>query len=122
MNPSERSTEPTAVPNACAACGRPPEDGRRTPLCVSCRSQLAARPFPRWIKAAGVLLVGPFLFAAAHFPAALSAFVAFERGERAEAAGAFGVAVVEYTKVVQQFPNSTLALARKGISAFHAGQ
>ena len=41
---------------------------------------------------------------------------------RGETKGAFSVALTEYAKVVRQFPNSTLALARMGIAAFHAGE
>ncbi|MEZ4770611.1 MAG: hypothetical protein R2844_19590 [Caldilineales bacterium] len=68
------------------------------------------------------MLVIPFLLAVARFPSALAAGVAFERGQRAETAGAYAVAVEEYTRVTQRFPSSTLAIARKGIAAFHAGQ
>jgi hypothetical protein len=77
---------------------------------------------PSWIRISAVALVVPFLAAIVRFPSAIAAGVAFERGRRAEVAGAFPVAVAEYEKVVNQFPNSTLALARKGIAAFHAGE
>jgi hypothetical protein len=109
-------------PSVCASCGQCPEVGRSTPLCASCRSRLAARPLPSWIQTSAVALVVPFVVAIARFPAAISAGVAFERGKRAEATGAFPAAVAEYEKVVRQFPNSTLALAREGIAAFHAGE
>jgi tetratricopeptide (TPR) repeat protein len=91
-------------------------------LCGACRARLATRSLPCWVRASAGVLVIPFVFALARFPSALAAGIAFERGERAEAAGAFGLAVDEYTKVAQQFPSSTLALARKGIAAFRAGQ
>jgi hypothetical protein len=58
----------------------------------------------------------------ARFPIALSAAVSYERGRRAEARGAYGIAVTEYSRTVERFPASTLATARKGIAAFHAGQ
>lgn len=70
---------------------------------------------------AAALLVA-VMVAVGEFPAALAASVAFERGQRAEATGAFPVALTEYEKVVRQFPTSTLALARKAIAAFHAGE
>jgi lipoprotein NlpI len=69
-----------------------------------------------------IVLLLPLGFGLLRFPSALSASLAFERGRRAEASGYYDVAVVEYSKVVQRFPDSTRAVARKGIAAFHAGQ
>jgi lipoprotein NlpI len=69
-----------------------------------------------------VVLVVPLAIAILQFPSALTAGIAFERGQRADANGAFDLAVVEYSKVVERFPTSTLAVARKGIAAFHARQ
>ena len=106
----------------CASCGRPAEAGYRAPLCASCRSQLAARPFPRWTKVAACLVALLLVVAMARFPSALSAAVSYERGERAEARGAYAVAVTEYNKALKRFPDSTETIARKGIAAFHAGQ
>lgn len=109
-------------PTACDLCGQLAEIGRSTPLCASCRSRLAARPLPRWILISAAAMLVPFVLAIAKFPAALAVYIALERGHRAEADGNFSVALTEYTKAVGQFPNSTFALARKGIAAFHAGE
>jgi hypothetical protein len=109
-------------PTVCGSCGNAAENGRSAPLCASCRAQLAARPLPRWISVAAVVLLVPFGFALLSFPSALSASLSFERGRRAEAHGNFGTAVVEYSKVVQRFPGSTRAIARQGIAAFHDRQ
>jgi lipoprotein NlpI len=68
------------------------------------------------------VLVVPLAIAILQFPSALAAGIAFERGQRDDAKGAFDLAVVEYSKVVERFPTSTLAVARKGIAAFHARQ
>ncbi len=109
-------------PTACESCGQLAESGRSTPLCASCRSRLAARPLPRWILISAAALLVPLVLAISQFPAALAANIAMERGRRAETTGAFSVALTEYAKVVRQFPNSTRAVARKGIAAFHAGE
>jgi len=69
-----------------------------------------------------VVLVVPLATAILQFPSTLTAGIAFERGRRADANGAFDLAVVEYSKVVERFPTSTLAVARKGMAAFHARQ
>jgi len=53
---------------------------------------------------------------------ALRAGIAFERGERQEAAGAFDAAASEYRIVTDTFPDSTLVLARLGISLKKAGR
>jgi tetratricopeptide (TPR) repeat protein len=106
----------------CASCGQPSEPGRSTPLCAGCRASLAMRPLPNWIKVSAAVLAVPFLLAIASFPSALAAGIAFERGRRAETSGDFPGAVEQYSKVVDRFPASTLAVARKGVAAFHAGQ
>jgi tetratricopeptide (TPR) repeat protein len=116
--------EPVAVVDVtvCASCGQTPQPGRSTPLCASCRNRLALRPLPRWLQVSALALLVPFLLAVANFPSAVTAGVAFERGRRAEARGEFAEAVAQYSRVVERFPTSTLAVARKGIAAFHAGQ
>lgn len=113
---------PEEAIGACTSCGLPAEAGYLAPLCASCRSRLAARPFPRWTKVAGCLIAVLLVVAMARFPTALSAAVSYERGRRAEARGAYGIAVTEYSRTVERFPASTLATARKGIAAFRAGQ
>lgn len=123
MDSGSTGESPAIVdPTACGSCGQLAEVGRSTPLCASCRSRLAARPVPRWILISAAALLVPFILAIAQFPAALAAGIAFERGHRAETTGDFSVALNEYAKVVRQFPNSTLALARMGLAAFHAGE
>jgi hypothetical protein len=57
----------------------------------------------------------------AKFPAAFSAALAYERGERAETRGDFTVAVAEYAKASDAFPNANQVVARKGIAAYRAG-
>jgi TolA-binding protein len=61
------------------------------------------------------------VFAVTRVPSALSASIAFERGQRDERAGQHDQASAEYAKVVERFPESTLAVARLGISQYRAG-
>jgi hypothetical protein len=77
----------------CASCGQPEESGRQLPLCMGCRTKLAARPFPAWIKGAAAIIGLLMIVALVKFPSALSADVAYERGLRAEARRQFDVAV-----------------------------
>lgn len=122
MESSPNNAPVVADPSVCVSCGGCAEPGRSIALCAACRARMSSMPLPVWIKLSAVVLVIPFLLALARFPSALAAGIAFERGQRAEAAGAYAVAVDEYTEVTQRFPSSTLAIARKGIAAFHAGQ
>jgi hypothetical protein len=69
-----------------------------------------------------VVLLVPVVLGATHVPSMFAAGVAFERGQRAEARGDFRVAAHEYSNAARQLPASTLAIARKAIAAFHAGQ
>jgi hypothetical protein len=60
------------------------------------------------------------LFALTRFPPALRAGIAYERGHRAEEAGNYSPAVTEYQKVVDTYPDSTQALGRLAVVAYHA--
>ncbi len=113
---------PKLVEGPCASCGLPAETGHYVALCASCRSQLASRPFPPWIKAAACVTMVALVVALARFPATLSGAAAYERGRQAESRRAFDTAVAEYTRAASRFPGSTLVMARLGIAAFHAGQ
>jgi tetratricopeptide (TPR) repeat protein len=85
-------------------------------------SAAGARPIPRWIQAAAVVVLAVILIALIQFPAALSGAIAFERGQRAEANASYDVALAEYSKAAAQFPDSTLVTVRKGMAAYHARQ
>ncbi len=113
--------EPPPSPLSCQVCQQPAESGYAAPLCPSCRTNLANRPFPIWIKIAAFAVGLVFLYALARSPRSLSAAVAFERGQRAEAGGNFATAASEYSKVAEAFPTSTLAVARTGIAEYQAG-
>ncbi|HEX4000471.1 MAG TPA: tetratricopeptide repeat protein [Pirellulales bacterium] len=54
-------------------------------------------------------------------PTSLMTGVAFERGQRAEQQGDYATAVSEYKKVLERFPDSTVATARLGIAYAEAG-
>jgi hypothetical protein len=108
--------------NGCKNCGGLPEDGGyEFRLCAPCRDTLCQRPLPVWIWGVFGVVVLVLLAALVRFPASVSAGVAFERGRRAEKAGDYSMAVSEYQKVAASFPDSTLALARLGISQYRAG-
>ena len=123
MDTTLATTAEAAAPvGTCGSCGRPPQPGFAVLLCASCRTAMAARPFPRWIHGASVFVAGVVLIAVVRFPAALSGAIAFERGQRAEARGSFDVALAEYSKAADRFPDSTLVIARKGLAAYHSRQ
>jgi len=106
----------------CQSCGAVvAEPGRAMPLCTSCRARLVARPFPSWIMAAAALIGVLMLVELTKFPAAFSAAVAYERGQRAEARRDFPAALTEYSKAAQSFPNAIQVVARRGIAAYRAG-
>lgn len=90
-------------------------------LCSACRTSLAKRAFPVWIKIGFGLIAALSVFALTRVPAALSASIAFERGQKNERAGKYDQAGVEYLKVIKQFPEFNLAVARLGISQYRAG-
>lgn len=109
-------------PAACAKCGKPAEAGAyKLPLCSGCRDAMSQRPFPKWIRIGFGLIVLAFLGATTQLQGSLAAGIAFARGQRAEATKDFATAVAEYRRVVQRFPDSTLALGRLGIVYYRAG-
>jgi hypothetical protein len=109
---------PPLPPLPCQLCGKVAEPGHAAQLCSDCRTTLSKRPFPLWIKLVIILVGLVFLYALAKAPASFVASIAFERGQRAEAAGNFGTAATEYAKAVEQFPESTSAVARLGIMQY----
>jgi hypothetical protein len=105
----------------CKNCGKPAEPGGyRLPLCASCRDVFARRPLPLWITGVSVLLLLALVLALTRFPPALRAGIAYERGRRAEEAGSYAPAVNEYRQVVDTYPDSTQALGRLAVAAYHA--
>jgi Flp pilus assembly protein TadD len=106
----------------CKNCGAPPEEGGYPlELCPACRNQFANRPLPVWLTGASVLVAAVVLFAMVRFPTALGAGIAFERGRRAEAAGNYTAATIEYRRVAERYPDSESALVRLGVSEYRAG-
>jgi hypothetical protein len=116
--------EPVAERSAdCGHCGSGEiEPGFRSPLCVRCRTLLARRPFPIWIKASSVVLLAIVGFAGVHSIESIRAAAAFERGKRAERHKDYAQAAEYYQQAAEQFPDSTLALARLAITRVRAGQ
>jgi len=109
---------PPLPPLNCQLCGRPAEPGYSAQLCSICRKTLSKRPFPIWIKICVVLIAVIFVYALTQMLASLTAF---ERGQKAEAAGNYETAASNYADAVERFPQSTLAIARLGIAQYRAG-
>lgn len=110
-------------PPVCAQCGSSEiEQGFQTPLCFCCRTFLARRPFPIWIKASSVVLLGMVIFAALRSVESVRAATAFERGKQAERHKRYAEAADYYQQAVDQFPDSTLALARLAVTRVRAEQ
>lgn len=118
---SARTDDPQAPPpldpNVCAECGAPPEQGGYTlPLCPNCRTKMASLPLPGWAVTSVFAVAIVLILAFSRFSSALEAGVAFERGQRAEAAGQCQAARDQYQQVVAHYPNSTLALVRLAVT------
>lgn len=110
-------------PAVCGQCGSGEiEQGFRTPLCVRCRTLLARRPFPIWIKASSVVLLGMVAFAGLRSVESIHAAAAFERGKQAERHKDYAQAAEYYQQAAEQFPDSTLALVRLAVTRVRAGQ
>ena len=106
---------------ACANCGQPAEADFEHPLCYSCRSLLACRPFPGWIKLGFLIVLIALVASLIKFPRALEAGVAFERGRKAEARGDHAQAASHYSEALAEFPGSTKILIRLGIVYLRKG-
>ncbi len=110
-------------PAVCGQCGSGDvEPGFQAPLCGRCRTRLAHRPFPVWITASSVVLLGIVTFAAMRSVDSFRAAAAFERGKQAERHKHYARAADYYQQAVDQFPDSTLALARLAVTRVRAGQ
>ena len=105
----------------CRSCGVVREAGYAFPLCASCRTILVNRPFPRSIHIASAVVLVALATALSQSPKTLRAGIAFERGQARESAGAYHLAVSEYRRVAEAFPDSTLVLARLAINLKRTG-
>lgn len=105
----------------CRVCGGVPERGYNLALCAGCRTMLANRPFPRWIRLTIFIVLAAFAVAMFQSPRTLRAGIAFERGQTYESIGSYEAAVHEYRIVTEAFPDSTLVLARLAITLRKAG-
>lgn len=113
----------TPAPPLCARCvAAAPEPGHAAPLCAPCRDILAKRPFPIWIRLAAVLIVALVAVALVDLPRSLQLGIAFEHGQRAEQSGNYAVAIAEYKKVYEAFPDSDMVAARLLIACCYGGR
>lgn len=107
----------------CHQCGVDAIEPRfELPLCAPCRTRLARRPFPAWIKISGAIVLGALVIAGTRSEDSSRAGIAFDRGMRAEQQRDFAHAASYYQQVAERFPASTLALARLSIVRYRAGQ
>lgn len=120
--PHGRGAEPIGEPQ-CDACGSASvERGYQTHLCSDCRRRFSQRPFPVWIRVTSVGVLVAVVAAIVLSRTSLMMSIAFERGRRAEKQRQFADAAREYQKVVDQFPQSTLAVGRLGIAYARSNQ
>ncbi|WNS45605.1 hypothetical protein [Paenibacillus sp. MMS20-IR301] len=108
--------------NRCQSCGRwDVEAEYQLPLCHECRTQLAKRPVPLWIKgtAAGVALL--LIYALTLFPSSLAAGIHYQRGKEAYAGHKNWTAVHEFEQAAERYPDSTKITARLFLAYYHAG-
>jgi tetratricopeptide (TPR) repeat protein len=61
------------------------------------------------------------VYAGTYYPEILRATVAYQLGQRAERAGDFAKAIQEYQTALKTYPESSLALARLGVSYYRSG-
>lgn len=103
----------------CSSCKQnAPEEGYAASLCTGCRSQLVARPFPMWIKLATGVVSVILLFACFGIQEAFTSRLAFERGLKYEASGNYAIAISQYQKALQYYPDSTKILVRQTVAYF----
>jgi tetratricopeptide (TPR) repeat protein len=115
-------TDVLTTSNVCQNCGASPEgSGYSFKLCSNCRNTLSNRPLPILIKCCAVFILALLIGAVFTFSKSFEAGIQFERGRKAELSRDYIVAVEAYGKVVAQYPESTLALARLGVANYHAG-
>ena len=118
--PEDQATE---APLNCTQCGGGEiEPGFRLPLCGRCRTLLARRPFPPWLRISCLFLLAIMVFAGVRSINSFRAGIAFERGKQAERQRDYAAAAECYQRVVDRFPDSTLALARLAIARYRAKQ
>jgi hypothetical protein len=96
--------------------------GYKMPLCQECRVKHARKPIPAAIKGAGLVVVLMLVVALVRIPSSVAGAVALERGKKYDKQRNYENAATEYQKVVDAFPDSTLAIARLGIVEYRLGE
>lgn len=94
----------------------------KVPLCKECRDKLSNRPIPLWIKAFFGIIIIILILSLVKFPSSVKAGVAHERGVRAEKEKRYITTMNEYEKILNKYPNSTLALAKLSIAYYQNGK
>jgi len=116
-SPDAMSRQAKTDVGRCTNCGAASgEVGYELILCADCRAKLVNRPLPAWVLASAAVILLIVVYASFRFPSMLAAGVAFDKGQRAEAAADFALAESEYQKVAFSFPDSTIVLARLAIA------
>lgn len=107
----------------CQICGESKaEEGYKLTLCHVCRTELANRAVPLWIKGAAIVMVILLFYSLVQFPSTLSAGRHYEKGVRALADNKSWTAVHEFEQATDRFPDSTKILARLFLAYYQTGQ
>lgn len=109
--------QPAEERKICSCCKENiSEKGYSVDLCTNCRKNLAMRPFPLWIKLAAGAVGMIFLYACVvGIGPSLNARIAYEKGLKAEASQNYTLAISEYKKAQQRYPNSIRILTRLAV-------
>ncbi|QUH19679.1 tetratricopeptide repeat protein [Alkaliphilus sp. B6464] len=104
----------------CKNCNSPNvEEGYNLALCRECREEFVRRPIPLWVKGFIIILISTFIAGIMRFPQTLISGIAYERGKKAETAHKYKTAMEEYEKALEQYPDSTLILAKLAVTYYH---
>ena len=114
---------PEVEEEVCKSCGRREvEAGFQLALCQPCRTQLANRPIPVWIKGTTLVIAALLIYSLAHFPSTLTAGIHYKRGQQAYTDHRNWTAVHEFEQAADRFPDSTKILARLFLAYYHSDQ
>ena len=121
-NYAEAQRLAAATPKGCVNCQSPEiVPGFATPLCAPCREKLTRFTVPLWLKIAAAVLALMVLFAATRLPHEISADLAYQRGQQAEARGDHAGALAQYQKALALYPHSPNVLRGLATAALSAG-
>lgn len=113
---------PPPLPGTCRLCARTPQVGFEYPLCASCRSTLAQRAVPIWLRIVAGVIAILVVWELVWFPRSVRAARAFDRGKAAEEKGHYDVASREYEVAHAVFPSSERLNFRRAVVLHRVGR